>query len=907
MSRSRGPLALRASVAAYRLGLTLYPSEFRARFAGDLVEAFTDDIEVRYALRGLRGLLLQLPGAARDLLTQSLRERLEASGIKRPTGSSNHPRPKSPPRSVTQMFNGILQDLRFAFRMLTRAPAFALVVVATLAIGIGATTAVFTTVNAIAFRPLPFPSPEELVFIWYTEAGRPHGRNAVGAANVADWEAMSESFTAIGMFRPWRATLASVDIPQSLLGARVSHDYTLVLGIQALYGRPFGPEDDAVGAPNRVMLSYETWQQQFGGTRDLLGRHIRLNGEEWEVIGILDPGFSMPRRARTDVISALRVDLSLTNRGSRNLNAMARLRPGVSLEAARADMRRIDESLETEYPETNLSMRAWVRGLHEDTISDVSVSLYALFAAVGFVLLVALANVASLLVARTTAREEELAIRAALGAGRARIIRQLLSESLLLAALGGVGGLFLAYWGSQALLAVAPSSIPRLSEVSVDYAALAFASVVTIASGLFFGSIPALRKRSSAASLRGGRGTTRLGAERLRRLLVTGQVAVALVLLIGAGLLINSFTRLLNEDPGMQPDGILAARLALGSEYDGSEEHQAFFVDLLERIEARPEIDEAGAVFLMPFAGGSVSGSFGIPGRPEPAPGEEPNSYVQVISNNYFDLLRTPILRGRNFDQRDDWTGSRVAIINETAARMHWPDQNPIGKTLRLHITLDDQGPDLERTIIGVVADARQWALDRDIEPFIYAPFRQYPVGSMYLMLRPQGTPADFAPTLRSMVKEADPELALYRMGVMSDFLGRTMERQRFSMLLLTGFAAIALILGCIGIYGLIAFNVARRTREIGLRMALGASSESVLVLVLRETSRMAGIGIVVGILVSLALTRFIASMLHEVSATDTTTIATMTLLLAGFALVAGLIPARRAAQVDPAIALRSD
>jgi len=907
VSTTSAPVALRATVAAYRLGLTIYPREFRTRFASDLVEAFSDDMEARYALGGLRGLLLKLPGATRDLVTESLRERLEASGLKTPTGSSSHHRPQSPPRSVTQMFNSVLQDLRFAGRMLTRAPAFTLVVVATLAIGIGATTAVFTTVNAIAFRPLPFPSPEELVFIWYTEVGQTQSRSSVGAVNVADWQAMNESFTAIGMFRSWRATLAGVDIPQSLLGARVSHEYASVLGIQALYGRPLGPEDDVVGAPNRVMLSYATWQQQFAGSREILGRHVRLNGAEWEVIGILEPGFSMPRRAQTDVISALRMDLTQTNRGSYNLNALARLRPDVSLDAARADLRRIDESLEAEYPDTNLGMRAWVRSLHEDTISDVSVSLYALLAAVGLVLLVAVANVASLLVARTTAREEELAVRAALGAGRARIVRQLLSESLLLAALGGAGGLLLAYWGSRSLLAVAPASIPRLSEVSVDYGALAFASVVTLVSGLFFGSVPALRKRSSAASLRGARGTTGRGVERMRRLLVTGQVAVALVLLIGAGLLVNSFTRLLNEDPGMRPEGILAARLALGSEYAGSESHQAFFTDLLERIEARPEIDEAGAVFLMPFAGGSVSGSFGIPARPEPEPGQDPTSYLQVVSSNYFDLLQTPILQGRNFDASDDWTGSRVAIINETAARLHWPGQDPIGETLQLHITLDGQDGDLERTIVGVVADARQWALDRDIEPFIYAPFRQFPVASMYIMVRPQGVPTEFAPTLRQMVKEADPELALYRIGEMSEFLGRTMERQRFSMLLLTGFAAIALVLGCIGIYGLIAFNVARRTREIGLRMALGASSESVLMLVLRETSRMAGIGIAVGILASLALTRYIASMLHEVSATDTATIATMTLLLAGFALVAGLIPARRAARVDPAIALRSD
>lgn len=907
MNSSHDPLALRALVAAYKRGLGIYPGGFRSRFATDLVEAFSDDMEARYARRGVRGLLTALPGTIRDLLTQSIRERLENSGFGKPTGSGLHHRPKSPHRPVTQMISSVIQDVRFAARMLTRAPAFSLIVIVTLALGIGATTAVFTTVNAIAFRPLPFTSPEELVLIWYTEKGQPQVRGAVGAVNVADWQAMNGSFSDIGMWRGWRATLAGVDVPQSLLGARISHQYARALDIQPLYGRVLGPEDDLVGAPNRVMLSYEVWQQQFGAAQDVLGTSLRLNGAEWEIIGILEPGFSMPRRAQTEVIAALRADVSQTNRGSHNLNALARLAPGVSLEAARADMRRIDESLEAQYPETNLDMRSWVRPLHEDTISDVSVSLYTLLVAVGFVLLVAVANVASLLVARTTAREEELAIRAALGAGRGRIVRQLLSESLLLAVLGGAVGLVLAHWGTRALLSAAPASIPRLSEVSVDYGALAFASFVTLASGLLFGTIPALRRRGSAESLRGARGTTALGAERLRRTLVVGQVAVALVLLIGAGLLINSFARLLREDPGMQPDGVLAARLALGSEYSGSEAHQAFFADLIDRIRARPEVDEAGAVFLMPFAGGSVSGSFGIPARPAPEPGEEPGSYVQAVSSNYFELLRTPLLRGRNFAPTDDWAGDRVAIINETAARLFWPGEDPLGEILRLHVTLDSQERDLERTIVGVVANAQQWSLDGDDEPFIYVPFRQYPVESMYLMTRPHGAPADFAPTLRQIVKDADPGLALYRVGELSDFLGRTVERQRFSMFILGGFAAFALVLGCVGIYGLIAFNVARRTREIGLRMAIGASGASVLMLVLRETSRMVGLGIALGIAASLALTRLIASMLHDVSSTDTATITVMTLLLGAFALVAGLLPARRAARVHPSVALRAD
>jgi putative ABC transport system permease protein len=903
----RPSLAVRTIVAGYRVGLSLYPREFRQRFAGDVVDAFSDDITAVHEHRGLLAVLLRLPGAARDLVMQALGERLEASGFTSPSGSSAGPRPPSPPRSVTRMFSSLLQDFRFAARMLVRSPAFTLVVAATLALAIGATTAVFTAVNAIALRPLPFPSPEELVLLWYSEQDAPPARNAVGGVNVADWRAMNASFTDIGTWRSWRATLAGVDVPQSLVGARVSHEYATALAIQPLYGRTLDAADDAVGAPNRVMLGYDLWRQQFGGRRETLGTHIRLNGAEWEVIGILEPGFTLPRVATTEVLSALRLDISTISRGSNNLSALARLRPGVSLAAARADMLRIDEALEAEYPDTNRGVRTWVRSLHEDTVADISVSLYMLLAAGGFVLVVAVANVAGLLVARASTREEELAVRAALGAGRGRIVRLMLSEALVLAALGGAGGLLVAQAATRALLAVAPPSIPRLAEITIDYRVLLFAALVTLVSGLLFGAVPAFRRQSDAVIMRGARGSTARGAENMRRVLVTAQVAVALVLLIGAGLLANSFWRLLNEDPGLQPDGILAARLALGAEYDSSEGQQAFFTDLLEQIAARPEVDETGAAFLLPFAGGSVSGSFDIPGQPESTSDSEPYAYVQTVSDSYFDLVRTPLTRGRKFNEQDNWTGQRVAIINETTARLYWPDADPLGQTIQLHVTLDDQERDLERTIVGVVADAKQWALDRDPEPFIYAPFRQYPVASMYLMVRPRGAPTDFVPTLREIVKQADPELALYRVAEMSEFVGRTVERQRFSMVLLTGFAAVGLVLGCVGIYGLIAFNVARRTREIGLRMALGSSHLGVLTLVLRDTSRMVVLGIAAGLGVSLWVTQFIESMLHGVSATDVPTIASMSLLLLLLSLVAGFLPARRAARVDPAVALRSD
>ncbi len=805
------------------------------------------------------------------------------------------------------MLTSLREDLLFAIRSLRRAPAFSTVVIATLALGIGATTAVFTAVNAIALQPLPFPESGSLAFIWQVSSESPGERGAVGAVNATDWAAMNTTLEGVGLFRGWRTTLSGVDQPDSLVGGRVSYEYSDLLRIRALHGRPFERNDDAVGAPPRVMLSYDLWQNVFGGDRGVVGTHIRLDGTDWEVIGVLEPGFGMPQRDTTQVLSMLRLDITQHNRGSYNMSALTRLRPGISFAEANADLTRISESLAADYPDTNDGVNAWVRSLHEDTIAEVQVSLYAMLAAGGFVLLVAVANVAGLLVARATTREEELALRAALGAGRGRIVRLLLTEAMLLATLGGIVGLILADWGTRALVALAPASIPRLGEVRLDPWTLTFATVATLASGALCGAIPALRRRRSAEGLRSTRGNTAQGAERIRSLLVVGQVAVALVLMAGAGLLITSFLNLLGEDPGLDPDGILAARLALSDEYIGSESHQNYFASLLDRIEASPGVDAAGSVLLLPFAGGSVGGSFGLPGRPESEDGNNPSAYVQPVSANYFDVLSTPMARGRGFTARDDWAGERVAIINEAAARLYWPDGDPVGERLQLFISLDSQERDTERTIVGVVQDARQWTLDRDPEPFIYVPFEQYPVSSMYLMVKTAGDPTAFTSTLRELVRDSDAELALYRIGPLTEFMDRTLEQQRFSMALITGFAAVALILGCVGIYGLIAFSVARRTREIGLRMALGATAQNVVAMVLRQTSRMLLLGIALGIVATIGLTRYIRSLLHEVSATDPVTLTTVAVVLGLFALLAGLLPARRASAVDPAVALRSD
>lgn len=773
-SRGRYPLGIRFAVRLYMVATHVFPPEFRRRFGDDLVATFHDDLRAIRPAEPWR-LLVVTARAVRDAIHQGAIERLEQSGLKRRTrtgGRVSLP-PPAPPGLLT-MLEDVVRDCRYALRTLARARLFTGVVVVTLALGIAAVTAVFTAVNAIVLRPLPYPDAEDLVMVW----------------------------------------------------------------------EPFD------------------------------------------------------------------VDPAAYSRGSRLIVTLGRLAPGVSLEQAQADMTRIASRLEADYPDTNRDVLARVVPLHDEILGGLDRQLYLLLGAVAFVFLITVVNVANLMIARGVSRQEEMALRSALGGGRSRIVCQLLAESLLLGIFGGAAAVLAAGAALELLVAAAPAGIPRLDEVSLDGTALAFAAAISLVAGLACGLLPALQVRSGSEgdALRSTRGHTGRRGRSARRVLVAVQVAVALVLLIGSGLLIHSLVRLLGEDPGFDAGGVVAARVRLGSRYDGTAPQGRFFADLLERLAARAELEQASAVFLTPFSGGSVGGSFEIVGRPAPAGEDGPSASLQIVSEGFFDMLRIPVRAGRELSADDGDSAEPVALINEAAARLYWPGENPLDTMLRIQVSLDDQEPDIPRRIVGIVADTRHRRLDETPQPFIYAPFRQRPTESMYVLLRTAaGSAGGGGRVLRAVLTEMDPDLAIDRISTLSDMIGSTVASDRFAATLLSVFAAIALLLGCVGVYGVVAYGVSARTGEFGVRIALGARGGDIGRLVLRDTLAVAAAGLGAGLVASLALTRFLEGMLHEVSVTDPAVFGLMSALLLGAALAAAAIPARRAARTDPLAALRAE
>ena len=903
------PLPIRALTYGYRRALFVFPAAFRRRFALDLAATFADDVRAVYQERGLAAMPRFLLRTGLDLVSQGVAERLPTSSLNRPGGSSTRPPSPASTRSLRAHFDALLQDVGFAWRALRRQPAMSAIIVLTLGLGIGAVTTIFTALDSIVLRPLPFSEPERLVALWQGSKEAPL-QGTVSAVDLEDWRQMSSSFENIAGARGWTATLTGVDQPESLTGSLVSHEMLATLGARPLLGRDFTPEDDTPGATAVVILTHALWQRQFGGDPAVIGRQIELNDSSWQVIGVVDESFRMPLRSRTEILTPMAIDLASRSRGSRNLSpVVARLRPGVDLEHANVDMDRISDALAVDYPNSNYEVLGWAEPLHRAAIGDTTSRLYLLMGAVAFVLLIATANVANLLVARASARGTEIAVRSALGAARGRLTRQLLTESIVLALLGGLAALAVGWVGLRALTAVAPGDIPRLDAVTMNGRVLGFTALVTMATGLLFGVAPALHAVRSglSAAIRAGRGTTGGSGRSLRRGLAIAQLAIVLPLLIGAGLLITSLTQLLTEETGFEADGVLSARVRLGQRYEGTDPQERFFSTILERIQALPGVDEAAAVFLLPFSGGNVSSSFRIHDRPEPALGEEPSASIQSVSHQYFDLLRLPIVAGRGFDASDTPDSEPVAVINESTARLYWPDESPVGRMFRSGVSLDDQESPSERRIVGVVADSRHRSLKRSPEPSIYMPARQFATQSMYVLLRTSGDPDALAQPLCAAVSELDPNVVLYRVRAFDELITDSVAEDRFATLLLTSFAIVALLLGAVGIYGVIGFNVSERTPEIGVRMALGANRTSVQSLVLRETLLVLLAGLVPGLLASFWLSGAIQSLLHGVSATDATTFVGMTLVLATMAFVASIVPAMRASHVDPVLALRSE
>ena len=798
----------------------------------------------------------------------------------------------------------LFADVRFGLRLLLQKPGITLVAVLTLALGVGANTAIFSVVNGVLLRPLPYAEPRELVVAWqdHSRIGGPSTEWA-SFENFSDWREQNEVFDGTFALANYAATLRMPE-PEQIQGASVSHDALSILGITPLLGRDFHPEEDSPKAELVVLLSHSLWQRRFGGDRSVLGRRITLGEQPASVIGVLPPGAIFPLIADPEVFVPLRIDPSSScGRGCVNLRVVARLAPGVSLDRAGADMEAIARRLEGEYPEENRGVGVNLVPLQEQLVGRIRPALLALLGAVCFVLLIACANVASLMLARAVEREKEVATRVAMGASRARLLRQLLTESLLLAAAGASLGVVVALWGIDVLLALVPDGFPRLDEVTVDRRVLGFTLAVAAASALLFGLVPALRgsKPDLHRSLKdGARGSTGFGAHRFRSALVVLEVALALALLVGASLLLESFRTLTRVDPGFDPKNLLTAGLDLSSSTYEDPRRRIAFLDLVqESARVLPGVEAAGAIFALPMGGADADAGFLIEGKTPPEPRGAWVAWYRPATASYFSTMRMRLSRGRFFRESDDAEGTPVVLVNEVAVRSYWPNDDPLLSRVRIGGAW--------RQVVGVVADTRQFGLDRSDRPAMYFPYSQLPQRSMNLVVRTASDPDSLALPLRRVVSTIDPQMALANVRPLEEVISATVETPRVTSVLFAGFALSALALAAIGLYGVLSYSVGSRVREIGIRMALGARAGDVLRQTVGQGVLLLGLGAAMGLGVAFVLSRLLASMLFGVSPTDPGLFLGAFAVLGAVAILACYLPARRAARVDPIVVLRSE
>jgi putative ABC transport system permease protein len=806
----------------------------------------------------------------------------------------------------------IWQDIRYGMRMLWKSPGFTLVAVLALALGIGANTAIFSVVNAMLLRPLPYQDSDRLVVLWETNPSlanvflRTH--NEASPANYLDWKQQQTVFEDIAAYR-WNDynLTGSGDTPEQLTGNPVTANLFDVLKVKPLIGRTFRPEESDPKSDRVAVLSYGLWQRRFGGDANIIGKSLTLNGNPTTVVGVMPADFEFPG-AFSELWTALRfAGDQPPSRGAHFLYTRARLKPGVTLQQAQAEMDTIAARLRQQYPDTNADRSVRLVPLHEDTIEFAKTGLLSLLGAVGFVLLIACANVANLMLARATARHKEIAIRTALGASRWRVMRQLLTESVLLSLVGGALGVLLALWGVDLLLASVPKEFSLFvhgwNQIRLDKWVLAFTVAISLITGLLFGLAPALQASKTdlnEALKEGGRASAGHARRRFRGALVVLEVALALVLLVGAGLMLKSFMRLLEVRPGFDPHNVLTMYLSLpGARYDKDEKIVGFYQQLVEHVAAQPGVESAGVINYLPMGGSGGTTSFVVDGHPAPKPGQYPEANFRIASPNYFQTLRIPLIKGRVFTDHDKPDAPRVVLINETLARSYFAGEEPLGKVLR---DPDGKNP---AEIIGVVSDIKHFGLDDAAEPYVYVPHTQAAETSMALVARTANDPVGMAAAIRREVQALDKDQPVYDVKNMEQRIAERNTPARLTSFLMAVFAALALVLAAVGIYGVIAYSVSQRTHEIGIRMALGAERRDILALVVRQGMTLVGIGLALGLGASFLLMRWLASKLFQVSATDPTTFAGVALLLAGIALIACLIPARRATKVDPMVALR--
>jgi putative ABC transport system permease protein len=878
---STGSSRTRAAVRVYAIAVSLAARPLRARYADEMQETFA----LRAAEASRRSAWALAALTVRELLDLArCAVRLRAPSTRYHVRRSNR-------------MTSIVQDIRYAVRLLRRQPSFALVAIVTLALGVGATTAVFTVVSGVLLRPLPYANPERLVVLLNGRAGRL--TMSFSPLNFRDASQHSGVFVDAAAINASSLNLTDAGEPQRLDGRDVTWSFFSVLGVTPRLGRAFVERDTAEGQ-HVVVISDSLWRR-LGSRADIVGTTLRLDAIPHSVVGVMPPGTIFMGRSdywRPLVFTPHQLDES--QRGAQWVNAVARVKPGVSLAQANAALATVANRLQAARTR-NFGDRQFASVLlHERIVRDVRPALMVLLGAVGMLLLIACVNVANLLLARAYGRTRELAVRTAVGAGRLRLVQQLLAESLVLGSLGAAAGLVVAAWATRALVAIGPDSIPRIADIAIDWRVLSFTIAVTTVTSVLFGLVPAVGATGAALA---GRGTIGHAGGRLRKTLVAAELAMAVMLLVGAGLLIRSYQRISDVNPGFSPDHVLTFRIALpGSKYATPPAVAQFATAFTERL-GRNGVTAAAVLGLPLDEESSASSSFTRPGEMDRD--DSPSLGMRVATPNYFDALRIPLRRGRTFDTHDTDTSPEVAIINEEAAKRYWPGQDPLGRQLHLGARLTRGVRSGMKTIVGVVGDVKYGGLDTTAQPEIFLPFTQHPVDSFTIVVRTQSDPLAFVPAARAELSGIDRELPISAVRSMDEVVGVSIAQRRFLMMLLGAFAATAVALAVIGVYGVLAYLVSQRTQEIGVRLALGAAPGDVVRLFVREGLALGVVGLAAGAAGALGIGRALTTLLFGVTPTDPTTFAVVALALASAALGASYLPARRASRVDPMAALR--
>lgn len=818
------------------------------------------------------------------------------------------------------MFRNLLQDLRYAVRMIKKRPGFSTAVLLNLALGIGVNTAIFSVVNSILLQPLSYAQPERLVFIWDTQRDKAEKSTfPVSSPNFHDWQEQNHVFESMSAYSFDYFNLVGRDRPERLFTAYVSSNFLNTLGVAPALGHSFSMSADGQSAPtDEVLVSDELWKRSFGSDPQLIGRSISLGGRSFNVIGILPPEFQIPRQVSLSVIAMDKVDLlvplsflasvepaTAKSRGRHFLHAVARLKPGVGIEQANSEMTSIAAGLEQQYPAANENFTAYLAPLHGQITERIRPALLLLLGAVALVLLIACSNVANLLLARYAARQTEFAVRTALGAGRGRLIRQLLTESLLLWLIGGALGLLLAVIGTKALVALDPSDIPRIQQIGVDGWALGFTLLVSLVTGILFALAPALqytRPDVNKTLKEGGRsaGSVSLN-KRLRNLLVVTEMALALVLLIGAGLLMKSFSRVLSVDMGFNPQNVLTSEVFLSKDkYAKPAQFISFHRTLVERLKNSPGVESVATVNVLPLKG-SMSITIEAEGQPAPPAGQEVYVSQRIISPDYINVMGIPLRQGRLFNERDTDTSPPVVLVSESLGRKFWGQESPLGK--RVIITAGAQPSE----VVGVVGDVKEAGVDDLVTPGVYVPYQQEPWPAFTLVMRSTSDPKNLGSIIQREVMTIDKDQPIGTPITMEEVLAEKLSQRRLNMLLLGVFGVVAMLLALVGIYGVISYTVTERTHELGLRMALGAQPRHIFKLIVGQGMLLALIGVGIGLAVAFTLTRYLSSLVYEISVTDPVIYVGSALLLCVAALIACYLPGRRAMKLDPMQALHHD